>query len=270
MAKNLLNRTRPWAAVALHMMAWYSRQIRAQNSVAETIVQYFSPCQLVLFSETLDERLPQLALEIISQAPTLEFPLESLEDSYLFRKAHYRFKHQQTCVVYLTFHPTPQEMARGKLDLLQPFFEMVVDSYGWPEQEPGTFEGGRDLMVNLIDLSISPWSPGVEKYLSGRHVYYPCMFSPTIIIEYELQSEYLTLFAAQMNCKSGMRFCVEPVLTPTDEGGWTYATIREHLRLRRMQFNESPVMIQTDRTGAERELALQPYVALGAKFNFTA
>ena len=171
-------------------------------------------------------------------------------------------------MVYLSFHPTRWEMKQGKVELLYPFFEMVVDSYGWPEQEPGTFEGGRDLMVHLLVLDISPWSPGVQKYSSGRHVYQPCMLSSAIIIEYEFKPESLNIFSAQLRCKRGMSFCVEPLPKPRAVGSWTYKTIKACLGLRRMQFNGFPVMVTTGRTGSELFLALQPYAALGGNFKF--
>ena len=187
-----------------HILAGYSYQAVAQNSIAEAVVQYFSPCQLVLFSKRMNGHLPQLALKTMSHAAMSECPLESLENSLLFRKAHCTFKHRQTCVVYLTFHPNPGELTADKVDLLHPFFDMIVDSLSLPEDKPGSLEGGRDLMVSLVDLSISPWSPGVEKYFSERHVRYMCMFSSAIILEYELSCRNYRVgkWPAEHKCQS--------------------------------------------------------------------
>lgn len=135
--RNFLNGARVWAVVVLHILVWYSHQVHAQISIAKEIVKYLSPCQIVIFSEKRNGRLPQLAVEIMFQTATSEFPLESLELCVLFRKANYRLKHGQTCMVYLAFHPTPRETIHDKVDLLDPFFFLVADSYGWPEHEPG-------------------------------------------------------------------------------------------------------------------------------------
>lgn len=107
----------------------------AQNTIPETVVMHFSPCQLVMFSKRMNGCRPELAVQILSQAAMLEVPLESLENSQLFRKANYKFKHRKTCVVYLSFHPTPREMTADKVDLLLPFFDMVANSLSLPENE---------------------------------------------------------------------------------------------------------------------------------------
>ena len=109
-----------------------------------------------------------------------------------------------------------------------------------------------------------------------------------IVIEYELLSKSFAMFAVQMRCENGITFCVVPLHKYSAENSWTYQTIETQLRVHRMQFNGFPVAVKPQRNadqkttetgifsrnlkmyGSEMDLALQPYFALGAKFNFTA
>ena len=205
-------------------------------------------------------------------------PIESFASVSFLNISRYILKHLETRVAYVTFHPGSNETNQVKLTDLIDFMNIV--HFFEPDNAPGPLHVQNDLLISLVDLDASPWSPGGAKYTPAYEFDTPCWFPTIITIEYELQLQ-TTMYVFEMRCQNGMALCFEPIpmVRGDDKSGGPFeTTLKETIHRSRREFNGFPILVRlyTDESvgneetplrdlishGTASELALQPYIAL--------